>query len=149
MSRSASLANGAAPEGVVESIAEFANDVTTLADLQTRLAIYDAKEAVGRATVPAILIASGLAVALASLFIILLGVADLIATSTRLSAGAARLIVGLVALAAAGITAFLAFKAATRSLDSFRRSREELARNIAWLKTVVVYSGRPGARRRV
>jgi len=149
MSRSASLANGAAPEGVVESIAEFANDVTTLADLQTRLAVYDAKEAVGRATVPAILIASGLAVALASLFVLLLGVADLISTSTRLSTGAARLIVGLVALAAAGITAFLAFKAATRSLDSFRRSREELARNIAWLKTVVVYSGRPGARRRV
>jgi len=149
MSRAASLANGAAPEGVVESIAEFANDVTTLADLQTRLAIYDAKEAVGRATVPAILIGSGLAVALASLFLVLLGVSDLIATAAGISDGAARLIVGLVALAAAGITAYLSLKAATRSLESFRRSREELARNISWLKTVVVYSGRPGERRRV
>ena len=149
MSRAASLANGAAPEGVVESIAEFANDVTTLADLQTRLAVYDAKEAVGRATLPAILIASGLAVAFASLFIVLLGIADLIASAANLSPGAARLIVGLVVMAIAGLTAFLAFKAATRSLDSFRRSREELARNIAWLKTVVIHSGRPGARRQV
>src|SRR4051812_2317826 len=97
MSRAASLANGAAPEGVVESIAEFVNDVTTLADLQTRLAVYDAKEAVGRATIPAILIGSGLAVALASLCVLLLGISDLIASAANISAGAARLIVGLVA----------------------------------------------------
>ncbi|WP_435019594.1 phage holin family protein [Tundrisphaera sp. TA3] len=149
MNRTASLANGAAPEGVVESIAEFVNDVTTLADLQTRLAIYDTKEAIGRATYPAIFVAVGASFALASLPLLLFGLSDLLATGANLHPGVARLIVGFLSLAIAGALAFFSFKAATRSLDSYRRSQEELTRNIAWLRTVIVHSGRPGPRRNV
>ena len=149
LNRAASLANGAAPEGVVESIAEFVNDVTTLADLQTRLAVYDTKEAVGRATYPAIFIAAGVAVVLASLSIILLGLADLLTSGANIHPGLARVLVGGLALTVAGLTAFFSWKNLTRSLESFRRSSEELSRNIAWLRTVIVHSGRPGSRRQV
>lgn len=149
VNRAASLANGAAPEGVVESIAEFANDVTTLADLQARLAIYDTKEAIGRATYPAIFVAAGASFALASLPLLLFGLSDLLASAANLHPGAARLIVAVVTLAIAGAVAYFAFKAATRSLEAYRRSQEELSRNIAWLRTVIVHSGRPGSRRRV
>ena len=149
MSRAALLAGGAAPEGVVESLSEFANDVTTLADLQTKLAVHDTKEAIGRATWPAVFLVAAAAVALAGLFVLLLGLADLLAEFTKLLPGAAQAIVGVVSLAVAGITGYVAYRSIFHSLDSFQRSREELVRNLAWIKTVIVHSGRHGARRKV
>lgn len=149
VNRAASLANGAAPEGVVESIAEFVNDVTTLADLQTQLAIYDTKEVLGRATWPLVFIAASVAVALAGLFVTLFGLAGFIASLVTLNPGLVYLIVGLAALAIAGIVGWVSYKRSLQSLSSYQRSREELSRNIAWLKTVIVHSGRSGSRRQI
>lgn len=149
VNRSASLANGAAPEGVVESIAEFVNDVTTLADLQTQLAIHDTKDVLGRATWPAITVAAGLAIALASLVLTLFGLANTVAKLTQIDPAYVQLALGVGILVVAGVVAFVSYKAVVGSLDSYRRSREELSRNLAWLRTVIVHSGRPGSRRQV
>ena len=132
--------------GVVGNIAEFGNDIATLVELQAKLAAYDAKECVGRATLPLVLLAAGGAVALASLPILLLGVADLVARLSGLPDWGSRLIVAAVSLAAAAVVAFISYKEAIGSITSFRRSTEEFTRNLSWVRTVLVHSGRAAGR---
>ncbi len=134
--------------GLVGNIAEFGNDVATLVELQAKLAVHDAKDCVGKATLPVILLVGAAAVALGSVPILLLGAASLLARSTSLTPGAAQLLVAVAALAIAGVTAFLAWRSFGTSLESFRRSREELVRNISWIRTVLVHSGRMASRPR-
>jgi hypothetical protein len=141
--------NHASPLTIVSNIADFGNDIATLAELQSKLTLLDAKEAAARATVPVIALAVGLVVALGSVPVLLIGLADLIASNTRLSAGTAQLIVGAVGFALALGVGFFGLKGSIASLDSFRRSKEELSRNLSWIRTVLVYSGRAGGRRQV
>jgi hypothetical protein len=148
MSRSNGTNHGS-PLGVVSNIADFSNDIATLAELQAKLAAYDAKEAASRATIPLIILGAGSVLAVASLPVILIGVAELIATSAGISTGKAQLIVGLVALLLAVLACLFGARGSLQSLDSFRRSREELTRNLSWIRTVLVYSGRAGGKRRV
>jgi len=133
----------------VGNIAEFGNDVATLAELQAKLAVYDAKDCVSRATIPLIVTVGASVLAIGSIPVILIGLADWIASSTRLSAGAAQLIVGLIALVLGGVAAIIALRASLRSLESFRRSNEEFTRNLSWIRTVLVHSGRTVAKPRV
>jgi uncharacterized membrane protein YqjE len=149
MSRNNGMNHPASPLGVVSNIADFGNDIATLAELQAKLAAYDAKEAASRATFPLILLGSGAVVALASLPVILIGLADLIARWTRISGGMAQLVVGLVSLLLAALACLMGARGSLKSLDSFRRSREELTRNLSWIRTVLIYSGRTGGKRRV
>ena len=149
MSRSNGSNTTASPLTVVGNIADFGNDIATLAELQAKLTLMDAKDAVTRATTPLIVLAAGLGLALASLPVILIGLADLIAASTKLSAGASQLLVGVVALGLAGLALFFGWNGSTGALASFRRSTEELTRNISWVRTVLVHSGRSGGRRQV
>jgi hypothetical protein len=139
----------ASPLTVVSNIADFGNDIATLAELQAKLTLLDAKDAVAKATVPVALVVGAGAVALASLPVILIGLADLLASSTRISAGGARLIVGVASLALAGLTILIGWKGSIGSLASFRRSTEELTRNVSWVRTVLVHSGRGPGRRQV
>jgi hypothetical protein len=139
----------ASPLTVVGNIADFGNDIATLAELQAKLTLLDAKDAAAKATMPMVVLGAGVALALGSLPVILIGLADLIAKSTKIPSGACQLIVGLVALALAGVAAFVGLKGSTASLASFRRSNEELTRNLCWIRTVLVYSGRGGGRRQV
>ncbi len=138
----------ASPGSLVGNIAEFGNDVATLAELQAQLAVHDAKDCIGRATIPLAVVGAGVVLAIGSIPVVLIGLADLIASSTHLSAGATQLIVGLVFLIGAGVAALLALRASLRSLESFRRSNEELTRNLSWIRTVLVHSGRTIARPR-
>jgi hypothetical protein len=149
MSRNNGNHTRATPLGVVSNIADFGNDIATLVELQAKLAALDAKDGLSRATTSLIVLGVGSVVALASLPVILIGVADLVASNSRLSVGAARLIIGLAALILAGGSAYLGLRGSTSSLESFRRSREELARNLSWIRTVLVHSGRTAGRRQV
>lgn len=134
--------------GLVGNIAEFGNDVATLAELQAKLAVHDVKDCVVKAAIPVVLLVVAGVLALSSVPVILLGSADLLAWAFSIQPGAARAAVGVVALAIAGLTGFLAWKAFGLSLGSFQRSREELTRNISWIRTVLVHSGRAVSRPR-
>jgi hypothetical protein len=57
-------------------------------------------------------------------------------------------LVAAAAIVAAGATAAIAGRQFAHSFDTFRRSREELIRNLTWLRTVLVHSGRSAAPRR-
>ena len=134
-------------ESVVGSLAEFTHDITTLVELQVKLAAMDAKESIGRAMVPAILVGVGVVLLLGSLPVALFGVAELL-VAAGMTHGSALLLTGGVGIVGAGLLAVVAGLALSRSFTSFRRSREELARNIAWVKTVILYSGRAVSQRR-
>ena len=135
------------PEGVIGGLAEFGNDMLTLAELQARLAAIDFKESLEHAVSPLLLTLGGMMLALASLPVILIGVAQLIAWAFSIRLGWALLLVGLVTLAGASAVAGIAGLRFSRSFASFQRSREELVRNITWIRTVLVHSGRPVPRR--
>jgi hypothetical protein len=139
--------NGSRPNGVLGSVTEFGNDVATLAELQLKLAELDAKQAVERALVPAAVAVGGVAVILGSLPVILLGVAALVASALQIKDGWAMVLVGGAALVGAAVAAAVAGARVGKSLDSFRRSRDELVRNVAWIRTVLVHSGRTVSQR--
>ncbi len=149
VSRSNGSNNHASPLTMVSNIADFGNDIATLAELQAKLTLLDAKDAVSKATTPLIILGAGVALALASLPVILIGLADVIARSANLPAGICQLVVGLAALVLAGVAGFVGWRGSTGSLSSFRRSTEEFTRNISWVRTVLVHSGRGGGRRQV
>jgi uncharacterized membrane protein YqjE len=132
---------------VTGSLSEVANDVATLAELQAKLAAVDLKACAERALVPLAVIAAALAVALGTIPVALLGAAFLLVSALGLGWGWAMLLTAAVALVLAGLVAFVSVRQFGRSLEPLRRSREELTRNIAWVRTVLVYSGRSIPRR--
>jgi hypothetical protein len=129
-------------EGVLGNLADFGSDVATLAELQAKLAVLDLKESAGKAMVPVSLVATAGALALGSLPVGLLGVAELLVTYAALGRGWAYLITSVTVTIVAGILAAVGVPRLQASFASFRRSREELTRNVAWIKTVLAQSGR-------
>jgi hypothetical protein len=140
--------NGGIPKTqVLGGIAEFGNDIANLAELQARLALIDLKECLRKALVPVALVVAGLFGVIGALPVALLGIAALLAPALKISVAAALLLTGGVVLVVAIGTAAVAATRIAPSFSSFRRSREELTRNLAWIRTVVLYSGRDVPRR--
>jgi hypothetical protein len=135
-------------EGVLGNMAEFSTDLISLAELQARLAAADLKESTGRAVVPAGLLVGGTLLALVSLPVLLFGVGYLLAEYTSLSVGWSILLTAVAALLLGAVLAILGLRGLGGSFTSFQRSKEELTRNLAWVKTVLVHSGRPPQRNR-
>jgi hypothetical protein len=129
-------------EGVFGNIAGFAGDVATLAELQAKLASHDLKDSISHATIPAGIMVGGGVLALGAIPVLLIGVGELLGPMLGLSHGGAMLAVAILAIVLAAGMFFFAMPALKRSFTSFQRSREELVRNIAWIKTVITYSGR-------
>jgi len=146
--KTGSAASGAGTNGhstpeerVAGGLAGLGNDVATLAELQARLALNDLKECVNQVRVPVALIALGLIVINGAVPVVLLGIAALLATALKLT-GWALLLTGATVLASAtGVVGAAAMKLGP-SATCFRRSQEELTRNVSWIKTVLLYSGR-------
>jgi len=142
-----SRANGNG-DSVVGSIAGFGNDVANLADLQLKLATLDFKEATAKATLPLSLFAGGLVVLAGSVPVAIAGAGLLIASALGISLGLALLLTAIVVMIAAAASVAFAGLRLGHSFEVFRRSREELVRNISWIRTVLVQSGRTPPKRR-
>lgn len=141
--------NSPVTEGVFGNLAELGGDIASLAELQVQLAVADVKESIGRAIVPAVLLGAGLVLLLAAVPVALIGVAMLLSDALGFThPGWAYLLVagGVVVLTVLfvliGLPMFL------HAFRSFVRSKDELARNVAWVKTVLANSGRPPAHKR-
>ena len=128
--------------GVIEGVSSFGTDLATLAVLQMHLAACDLRES-AEAAAP---IVAGLTVfwiiAGASATVGLAGMALWLATVLNIQAGIVMMGVALIGLVISGVAATLLARSLTRSFAYFRRSREELERNIAWVKTTLIHSGR-------
>jgi hypothetical protein len=139
--------NGTPESQVVGGIAGFGTDIATLAELQTRLALLDLKASVQKAALSLGLFAAALIGLTGALPVALAGVAVLLAGALRISLAWSLLLTGGVVLAAALATLVVSASKIGPSFTTFRRSHEELTRNLAWIRTVLLYSGRPVPRR--
>jgi uncharacterized membrane protein YqjE len=128
--------NGKLPN-VAASVSDLTHDVIELTELQTQLFTIDAKYSVEKARSCLVMVVIGVAMLLGAIPVALLTIAALcveqLGWSYALSAGVATL-VGLVITA---IVLAVAYGYVKSGLVSFDRSRNELRRNIAWLKSTL------------
>jgi hypothetical protein len=136
-------------EGMLTNLGELGGDFATLAELQAKLTAVDAKEALARATLPTVGVVIAAAVLMATVPVLLIGLAFVMATTLAISQGASLLIIGAIVAALAGVLGWFALVAFLKSFESFRRSGEELTRNINWIRTVLVQSTRATQRSRI
>lgn len=132
-----------------DGVAEFVDDLTSLSELQARLAAADLRDAARKSAVPAVLTVVGLAVVVASVPVALLGAGWLLASALRIHQGWAMLLTAGAATALGALMVGMGGKWLSHSFESFRRSRKQLMLNLAWIRTVLVTSARPHARRRL
>jgi len=142
-----SFEQGGPEQQVVGGITGFGSDIATLAELQAQLAVSDLKESLQKALLPLALFVVGMICVIGALPVALLGVASLVAVALKISSAWAMLLTAGVVLAVALVLVAVSTSKIGPSFSSFRRSREELARNLAWIRTVLLYSGRNAPRR--
>lgn len=128
--------------GVIEGMSSFGNDLATLGLLQARLAACDLRDS-ARASAPIIagLVIFG-TIAAAGVVLGLAGLAWWLASVLQVQVGIVMMVVGLVALIIASVASTLLSWRLGKCFTYFRRSQEELDRNLAWIKTTLVHSGR-------
>jgi len=124
----------------IDGVAEFVDDLASLAELQAKLAAVDFRDAARKSAIPLVLTVGGLAVIVASVPVALLGAAWLLATALNLHHGWAMLLTAGASIALGGLVAGLAGMRLRHSCASFRRSRKQLWLNLAWARTVLVTS---------
>lgn len=142
------VGNGAAQSwdrqsnGVVGGVSSFGSDLATLGMLQAELAACDFRDSM-RQAIPSLvgLVAFG-TVGVACTVVGLSGLALWLAEVYQTRPGIVMILVALTGLVIVGIASFFLIRVLTSSFTYFRRSREELDRNLAWIKTTLVYSGR-------
>jgi hypothetical protein len=130
-------------EGILTNLGDLGGDFATMAELQLKLTMVDAKESLERAKLPTVGLVVAAAVIMASLPVLLIGLAFVLASALAISQGASLLIIGVIVAALAAVLGWFALVAFLKSFESFRRSREEFSRNVNWIRTVLAQSTRP------
>jgi Putative Actinobacterial Holin-X, holin superfamily III len=127
-------AKRAAPN-VRESFSGLAHDAIELAELQTRLLKLDAQAAARNGGTSLVLGVLGVCLLLGCVPVALVALGELFVAQfewTRAASYAAAAAIGLALSAGAGFAAWRRIRSATKALQ---RSRDELNRNIAWIKS--------------
>jgi len=122
-------------------------DVVALTELQVELLQVDAREAVRRVLMPLALMFAAGVVALCTVPMLLLLIAEVLVATTGMPYWLALLIVVILGFVVAGIVALLGWESLRSPLGAFQRSRDELARNIDWLKRTVAQQATADTRR--
>ena len=122
--------------GFAGQAAEVTGDLLELAELQAKLARLDAREAVKRIVGPLGMLVFAASMAIASLPVVFFGIAGGIAVAASIQPWIANLIVGLLGAVIAAAVAWFALRTMTTALDAFQRSTDELAKNVAWFKSI-------------
>lgn len=139
---------GVGPGDVVTNVAEFGENLLTLAELQARLTGIELKQNVQAVKFGGAVLMVGAALGLAALPVALLGLAELLATGLDIHRGLAQLIVAGAGFLIAGICAAIAVVRLRASDLGFPLSSEEFTRNVNWVRTVLLHSGRTARGRR-
>jgi hypothetical protein len=122
------------PNGVANRLGEVTHDIVSLVELQLELFKADCREGSKRMLIPvALLLVEGI-VAVGTVPIALILVAEFLAQAaglSRVAAFALSAIGGFLVAVAMGVAGWFRMRGVVRILE---RSREELTRNMAWIK---------------
>lgn len=129
--------NAAPTTRVGGGLAGLVSDVMSLAELQLKLFSVDAKEASARIVTPIILLAVGTVLALCSIPLGLIAIAQVLHLEAGWHPAVATAVALLIGLVLAGILAYVGYLGLRRCVQPMRRSRDELQRNINWLKSAL------------
>ncbi len=122
------------PNGVAKDMGELTHDIVSLAELQFELFRSDCRDGLKRMLIPvALLLVAGI-VAAGTVPIALILIAELLAQAAGLSRAAAFSIAALSGLIIAAAIAVVGWSTLRGVVRVFERSREELARNMTWIK---------------
>lgn len=145
--------NGAAskavdsPGSVSESLADFVDDLAELGELQLRLLRQDARASFHQTRLSFVLFGVALCAILSGVLLALFGLVEGLAALAVMSRPAAFLTVGFAAALLGALAFQFSMGRIASSAQGFRRSNEELVRNLAWVRTVLTQSGRSRTRR--
>ena len=122
------------PNGVAKDMGELTHDIMSLAELQFELFRIDCREGLKRMLVPvAMLLVAGI-VAVGTVPIALILVAEFLVQTAGLSRAAAFSIVALSGFIVALAMGVVGWSYLRGVVCVFERSREELTRNMTWIK---------------
>jgi Putative Actinobacterial Holin-X, holin superfamily III len=133
---------------VASNVAGFGENLLNMAELQVRMSAIELRQNVEALRIVAAVGLTGAIMALASLPIVLAGIAELLVNRLGLSRGSAFLIVGFTTLGLGSLCIISAGLWISRKRLGFPLSAEELARNLSWVRTVLRLSGRERVHRR-
>jgi hypothetical protein len=142
----ASNGNTLGPIEMVTNAAEFGEHLLTLTELQGRLTVLELKQNIQEAKLTAPVILGGFVLGVASLPIVLAGIAELLVSELGMKRGYALLGVALVAIALAGSCIAVAAIRLRRAVVGFPLTAEEFTRNLNWVRTILLHSGRSSRR---
>jgi hypothetical protein len=140
--------DGVGPADVASNVAEFTENLLTLAELQAKMAAIELKQNLAAIKVGTAVLAGGAVLSMAALAIALAGIAELLVSLLGWNRGLALLTVAVATLSIAGAGIAVAIARLRGSDLGFPLSREEFARNLNWVRTVLLYSGRSARTRR-
>lgn len=132
--------NGAAvtaSHGLAGDVGAFALDVLTLTELQSRLLVADLRECNRRALVPGLVVLCGLTLGLACIPLALVTVALGLVQYLETSQFTAFLIVVVVGAVGSALLCMVGWTKVRRRTAVLGRSRDELVRNLRWIKRVL------------
>ncbi len=122
------------PNGVAKDMGELTHDIVSLAELQFELFRIDCREGFKRMLVPvAVLLVAGI-VAVGTVPIALILVAEFLAQAAGLSRAAASSIAAMSGFIVALATGVVGWSYLRGVVHVFERSREELTCNMTWIK---------------
>ncbi len=135
-------AGGPSPaQGVRQGVGGLMHDVITLAELQSQLLGVDAREAAGRVALPVSLLGAAAVLGASSLPLLLIFLALVLRDYAGWGAAWAVLTAAVVGLLVSGGLLFAGYLGLMKVVKPFARSRDELSKNLTWLKEVL--KGRP------
>jgi hypothetical protein len=130
------------PRAVARSAGELVHDLVTLAELQARLAMVEARDGINRLILAVILLAAGLLVAVGSIPIALAALALLLDATTTLTQVQAFGVALLVGVVIAAVLSGIGYGILRSRTNMFARTQFEWQRNLRWIKDALTTRSR-------
>ena len=135
-------APGSPTQDVAHNMAELAQDIVALFELQTELLKIELQQWLRSVVASLGLLLAAIVVGLAAVPVLLLSLAYFLSEVAGWSLGLSLLVVGLAGLTIAVAALSVGLRRLQNGANQLSRSREELARNVRWIKSMLANASR-------